>query len=540
MNWAGATAVRPYALAAVFLLALLPFAGSLRYGYTNWDDPSYTYESPLHGELTLSSAAGAFTRTRLSNYHPLTEIELAAESAIFGDGPATHRAAGLILHGLNAVLLCLLLTALGAGALPAAAAAALWAVHPAQAESAAWIAERKNLLYAFFYFSALLAYLRGLRSGGRWTAVAFALALLSSLSKAAAVTFPLALLLIELRFPEGDSRRRIARLAPFFLLAAATAAAASAAQGAGGSITAGNPLHLLSFYLRSVFLPFGLSPVYPYHETLASFSASPLLWAVPGLVFAAAGAMLVRSGSPAAWGVIFFVVHLLPHLVLVPSGNIMAADRYLYMPLAGLAAAAALAFPVRGLPRAAALAACAAAIPLFSFFAARHAADWKDSFSLWTRVLSFYPDDETANLNMGSALAADGDLAGAEAHFSAALARNPGGAKALYNLGTLLAMRGDPRGEALLSRSASLDPSNHMAAHNLGLINLRAGRHDAAAAFFDAALQASPSYPPSLAGMARARLAAGDCGGARRAWEAARTAGEPGDPVFSERLEACR
>ncbi|MDT8285850.1 MAG: hypothetical protein RQ748_01970, partial [Elusimicrobiales bacterium] len=155
---------RAAVLFAVLLGALLAaaYAPSLRSGYTNWDDPDYTYASRLARGAPLSSALTSFT---LGHYHPLTELSLRAEAVLLGERAGVRRAVSLSLHLANSVLLFLLMSALGLGAPAAAAGALLWALHPAQAESAAWIAERKNLLYVFFYLSAMLAYLRRIGGG---------------------------------------------------------------------------------------------------------------------------------------------------------------------------------------------------------------------------------------------------------------------------------------------------------------------------------------------------------------------------------------
>jgi len=494
------------AAAAVFMLAALPFLGTLKAGYTNWDDPGYTYLSPLSKKFTVPAAAAAFTRRLMDNYHPLTEIALGAEAALFGEKPATRHAVNLLLHSANAVLLLMFLLRLGAGPLPALAAAALWAVHPAQAESVAWIAERKNLLYSFFYFSGLIFYLRGQEDGRRRNFVlALAFSALSLLSKAAAVTFPLAALVLEYRGGVADRKAAALRLAPFFALAAAAALASAAAQGAGGRIIPGNPLYLLTFYLHNALLPFNLSSVYPYVETLRTFSADPPAWALPSAVFTAAMVWLLGVGRVYAIGLLFFTAHVLPHILLVPAGAIMAADRYLYMPLAGLAAALALWLTAAGgRRRQACLALSFAAVLPLSLITVRRAHNWDSSLSLWTAVISRYPEDEAANINMGAALEEAGRPQEAAGCYAKAIGRNPRNAKALANLGTLLAKSGRlDEAERLLSVSAGIEPKADTL-NNLGVINIHRGRAEKARELFKLAITADPSGPDAYSNLARA------------------------------------
>lgn len=526
-------------LGALLAAAYLP---SLRGGYTNWDDPDYTYASRMALGAPPSKALTSFT---LGHYHPLTELSLRAEAVLLGERPGARRAVSFSLHLANAVLLFLLLSALGLGAPAAAAGALLWALHPAQAESAAWIAERKNLLYVFFYLSAMLAYLRRPGSAaGRAGAAVWALFALSLLSKAPAVTLPLALLGLDWLKGRPLDRGNAAEKGLMFSLSLAFALLASAAQGQSGRLLPAGA-GLFSFYLGKALWPVPLSPLYPYAEALAALKSAGAAALLPAAGFAAALPLALKTGRrTAAFGLFFFAVNILPFSLIIPTGPALAADRYLYLPLAGLALAAA-ALGAEAARRGRAAAAAAAVLFLLAaggeFILTRRAASaWSGSEPLWRSVLEKYPSARLARLNLASALLEKGPSEEAAALLAAILRSDPDDAAALYNLGTLLAMRGDPRGEALLARSARLDPANHLATHNLGLIKLGAGRHGEAAALFGAALTARPGHPPSLAGLARARLGAGDCAGAREAWTSALAAGEPGEGGFTEKLGACR
>ncbi|MEW5906103.1 MAG: hypothetical protein AB1734_04890 [Elusimicrobiota bacterium] len=537
-------AVKAASLFAALLGALLAAAylPSLRGGYTNWDDPDYTHSSRMAGG---ASAADALTSPALGHYHPLTELSMRAEAVLLGERAGVRRAVSFSLHLANAVLLFLFLSALGLAPPAAAAGALLWALHPAQAESAAWIAERKNLLYVFFYLSAMLAYLGRSGAGGRGAGAAvWALFALSLLSKAPAVTLPLALLGLDWLKGRPLDRENAAEKGLMLALALCFALLASAAQGQNGRLLPAGPAALFSFYLGKALWPAGLSPLYPYAEALAELKGQGAAALLPAGGFIAALLLLLKTGRrTAAFGLFFFAANMLPFSLIIPTGPALAADRYLYLPLAGLALAAAAlgAEASRGKLSAAAVAASLLLAAGGEFIMTRRAAAaWAGSEPLWRAVLERYPSARTARLNLASALLEKGPSEEAAGLLAGILRDDPGDAAALYNLGTLLAMGGDPLGEAMLARSARLDPSNHLAAHNLALINLRAGRHGAAAALFGAALAARPGYSPSLAGLAKARLGAGDCAGAREAWAAAAAAGGPGGASFGEEIGACR
>ncbi len=536
---AGAAVIFAALLAVVLAAAYLPSLGG---GYTNWDDPDYTYASRLALGAPVSKALTSFA---LGHYHPLTELSLRAEAVTLGERAAVRRAVSLFLHLANSLLFFFILSALGLGFPAAAAGALLWALHPAHTEAVAWIAERKTLLYVFFYLAAMLAYLRRpLPASGGAGAAVWGLFALSLLSKAPAVTLPAALIGLDWLKGRPLDRENGAEKGLMLCLSLAFALLASAAQGESGRLLPAGPAGLFSFYLGKALWPVSLSPLYPYSEALAAIDKAGAAALLPAAGFLAGLWLALRLRlRAAAFGFFFFALNILPFSLIIPIGPALAADRYLYLPLAGLAlsAAALAAGAARGRRGAALAAFLFLATAGGQFILTRGAAAaWTGSETLWRTVLAKYPGARTARLNLASALLEKGPSAEAEELLGAILRGEPDDPGALYNLGTLLAMRGDPRGEGMLARAARLDPSNHLAVHNLGLIKLRAGRSGEAAALFSAALGVRPGYAPSLAGLARSSLGAGDCPGAARAWSAARAAGETADAAFEEKLRACR
>lgn len=497
-------------------LLLLPlfavYYPALKAGYTGWDDPAYTFENPLARSFTPGGLAAAFSTFRVGHYHPLTDVTMAAEAAVFGERAAVRHAGSLLLHGANAALLFFLLAALLGSDLAALAGALLWALLPVNVESAAWIAERKNLLYAFFSLGALLCYLKRLRGGSAaWLLATAGLFMLGLLSKATAVTLPLALLALDWRYGRPLDRKNLLEKAGFFGLAGLFSLLAAAAQGGRGELLAGNFPALFSFYLSKALWPAGLSALYPYRETLAALRLHPIAWALPAAAFAAALAWAVKKEKDAALGLLFFLVNILPFALIVPIGPALAADRYLYLASAGLVLAAcalALRLPA-GRWRLPALAALflAAALPAAAITRARVAV-WRSSETLWADVLLKYPRAGVPNQNMAQALLEKGDWPSARPHLLLALAADPDNPEALYNLGSALARSGRPR-EALplLEQALRLNPENAPAWNNLGLVLAQLGRPDEAIKAFSMALAAAPSYSPASANLAAARAA---------------------------------
>lgn len=499
---------RLFFLALLFIPVLAAYWPVLGAGFTNWDDPDYTYNNPAVSRPTAATLLKTLTAPRLGHYHPLTDLSLAAESAVFGGRAEAHHTGNVLLHLANAALAFLLLALLLGSDWLALGGALLWALHPANVESAAWIAERKNLLYAFFYLLALLAYLRG-REGWRRSALVAGLFLLALLSKASAVTLPLALLALDWREGRPLDRRNLLEKAGLLALAGLFTMIAAAAQADRGSPLPGNPVKLLSFYLLNSVWPLNLSALYPYKETLAKLAAEHLRYVLPALAFAGALALAIRRNARlAAFGLLFFLVNILPFAAVIPIGPALAADRYLYLPLLGLilaGLAAAGLWPAGGRAKAAGAALLCLLLAAEIALTVPLAKTWRSSETLWTAVLQRFPKSETANLNLAQALLDRGEPAAAAPRLLAVLQVNPDNADALYNLGTALARAGRPA-EALplLRRAAFLKPANAMAWTNLGLTLLALKQPAEARKAFLTASAADPAYAPAQTGLAQA------------------------------------
>jgi protein O-mannosyl-transferase len=502
------------AMAVVGVVAFLVFRGTLGHGFVNWDDGIYVYENPALRHLSSQTIAWFFTHFYYFAYIPVTLSSYAFDVFAWGAGPHGHHLVNVLLHAANAAWIVFLGVMLSdwmvasrasgrasgaaggrAGAIwGIAAAALLWAVHPLRAESVAWISDRKDLLCAFFLLPATIAYAmyalgEGARRRGLWLTVSFALFLLAALSKANAVVFPVALLLLDWLNGRKGWKLLVEKI-PFFLLAAAvggltlamtphTRPTTTVAQltGAGRALL---PFHSLAYSLFQTVAPARLSPIYPSARLGWSLAAFAVLAAIS--LLAVARARRGRKGLLAAW--LAYLVVLAPNVIGVGSGLQPVADRYSYLAtiplfvLVGIGVAAV--WERAGTARRAALGAVlACAVVLLGSLAARQAGVWRSSQSLWEYVIRESPpraDYVDAYVNLSAAYDREGKRAEARRVLERAAAVDPRSAKVQYNLGIVSYFLGDrPRALACLRRATELDSTDAMAFYNRALISGEAG-----------------------------------------------------------------
>src|SRR6266516_4529057 len=150
-----------FACLVLVAITWLVFGQTLGHDFVDFDDHWYVYENPsITRGLSVDGVIGAFTHAHSGNWHPLTSISHMLDFQLYGLKPAGHHLTNLLFHATNSLLLFLLLRGLTGAVWRSACVAALFALHPLHVESVAWVAERKDVLSAFFGLLSLLAYAR--------------------------------------------------------------------------------------------------------------------------------------------------------------------------------------------------------------------------------------------------------------------------------------------------------------------------------------------------------------------------------------------
>ena len=393
---------KPFLLWIVLAVAVtaLFFSPMLRNGFTNWDDWDYvTNNSKVHN----ADWNAILTESFVGNYHPLTMISLAINYKLTQLDASSYLLFNFLLHLMNTGLVFYFIWMISGNKVWVAFLSALiFGIHPMHVESVAWISERKDVLYTFFFLLSLLQYWKFLRTGKRqqyW--FCFSLFILSILSKPAAIIFPLVLLLLDYWKGRVITKKVIAEKIPFFLFSVLFGIITLSIQSHSAVVKLEEypfwtrPLFgcyvLMNFFYR-FFIPVPLSAFHPYPNTSEmglEFYLSPLF-----VLALFAFIWYKRNNKPVVFGFLFFIINLLLVLQIISIGSSLVPERYTYVPYIGLAFMFAMLL-TNLKPNNSKLVFIGLSVLITAIFGLttfKRTKIWKDSNTLWTNVIEHYPN----------------------------------------------------------------------------------------------------------------------------------------------------
>ncbi len=513
--------------------------------FINFDDTAYvTGNPPVSGGLTWSGVVWAFRSFHSSNWHPLTWISHMLDCQLYGLRPGGHHLTNLLFHIANSLLVFWLLKGMTSALWRSAFVAGLFALHPLRVESVAWVAERKDVLSAFFGLLCLSAYVKFARakseirnpkretspnSGNRskhgyyWLAlVLFAFGLMS---KPMLVSWPFVMLLLDF-WPlgrvsgvEGKGETEVqsgvflmrslfplvVEKLPFFALTAASCVITFFAQREGGALVPiqgfpwvfriENAVMSYSRYMGKLVYPHPLAVVYP---KVPGWPIAEVLFASAILVVATPFALTRWRRGYVITGWFWFVVVLAPVIGLVKVGDVSMADRYMYLPAIGIFILLAwgmsdltMLWTRRSIPlaigAAGILIACAVAT-------GRQIPYWQNQESLFEHALEVTGKNPLADINLGVYFMERGELNRAREHYLSAIAADPNFAESWTGLGYISAEE-KKYDEAIADYESALrlKPGFFDARINFGKALFQVGQTNEAIEQFREAVRLSPS-----------------------------------------------
>jgi len=508
----GRTASREWLLWLVAILAstFVVYLPSLQNGFVSWDDNYYVIKNHLLPHPTIWAL---LTTPLQGNYHPLTMASLALNYRISGLHPASYHWVNLLLHLANTGLVFAFVRKLSGGRRWTTVVTALFfGIHPMHVESVAWISERKDVLYAFFYLIALIAYLKHLETRRPIWLAATGLAFLSSVaSKPAAVVLPLSLVAIDYYRRRPVSALVVLEKVPFFavsLVAGVLTFRAQTVVGAVAAPTLWSPIQrtlLASYctvtYVAKLFVPVHLSAIYPLPSPALGLPAEYSMAPIDLAVLLAVIVYLSRRSRPVLFGLAFFFINIVLVLQFVTVGTALIADRYTYIPYIGLFFALAGwldepsgSTPAYLRPLVAGVVFLLLPVSLVQTWKRCHV--WQNPETFWNDTIEKYPRQiVNAYFNRGNYYMKAGRVDEALADYDEALALNPYSGATWFNKGLLLAQLGrDDSAIACFDRVLELTPTEPEAMNNRGGMKYRKGDLAGAVADFSRAVELNPKH----------------------------------------------
>jgi hypothetical protein len=504
----------PLGQALVIIVAATVIFWPALHGSWLWDD----YIDISQSRVTVSGNglwSIWFVPGSQADYYPVKATVQWVQWHLWGENTLGYHVTNLVLHIVGSLLvwwffrkLRLKLAWLGG---------LIFAIHPAQVESVAWVAELKNTLSMPFFLLAAGFYLDYDAKGRRGDYLAaLALFLVAMLTKPSMVMFPVVILLYAWwkrgRIGVGDLKAS----APFFLVSLLigllTLQMVVWVQEAHHAIAAPIPLGgvlsrlalaglSLSFYLLKALLPIGLLPIYQQWPVDPPSLIEFLPWVAFAVIFAVCWSKRGSWGRHLLFGLGFFLIMLLPFAGFIGANYMRftwVMDHFLYLPILGVIGLVIaglerlerrLALPARDAGRVI----LAMVLVLLALSSCNYAAQFVDEMTLWSYTLQGNPSAWPAHVNYGNALVVQGRYEDAIHEYQETLRLHPGYAQAETDWGTTLFLEGRPE-EAIehFKRAAEFDPIYFDTFYDWGAILVKTGHPDQALPLFEHALKLDP------------------------------------------------
>lgn len=492
----------------ILLITFVAYLPVLNAGFVNWDDPDYVQSNPLIKDL--SRLAELLITPVQGNHHPLTMMSLAINYAISGEEAWSYHLLNLLIHLVNTYLVYRLSLLLSNNQLIVAfTTSILFAIHPLHVESVAWVSERKDLLYGLFFLSGLISYTKYIDKGSNkmyWLTLIFLV--LSLMSKAAAVIFPVSLFCIDLLRKRKLKFNLLTEKIPYFIPAVIMGAITITAQkeaGAAGVIDFGLEKNILfgfygiMTYFIKMILPFNLSAFYPFP---AINEKLPVIYYVAPLFTLLLALLVYLTWKKNRWvvfGISFYIVNLLLVLQIFSVGSAIIAERYTYIPYIGLF------FVIGGLvnrlARGHVMTAYYSIIPVsitLSIITYKQSQTWKDGTTLWDNVIKHQPCSR-AYSSRATIFRKEKNYDKAIEYYTEAIRLNTNDHEAYNNRANIYVDLGK-LDMALLDykNSMYINPDFYTTLDNIGAMYAMKQMFDSGLYYLNKALHIKPDYKPAL------------------------------------------
>jgi len=509
--------------------------------FLNYDDQVYvTDNAHVRSGLTKESVVWALTSAEAGFWHPLTWLSLMLDYEVFHLNPAGYHWTNLLFHIANTLLLFWVLQRMTGALWRSGFVAALFALHPLHVESVAWVAERKDVLSAFFWMATIGLYVRYVERPGAgrylYVVVSFILGLMA---KPMVVTLPFVLLLLDYwplgRFPSAQLPRAdsfeepagvrksstlfqlVLEKIPLLCLAVSASILALVTQSSFGALSSlesfpfdsriANAAVSYAGYIGMMIWPSGLSVFYPH----------PGYWPVwkivlSGVILLAISLLALRASRRypyVAVGWLWYLVTLLPVIGIIQLGSFAMADRFTYLSLIGLFIMITWGvsdfFANRKHKRYLLLIPFSLILTILSLCTWIHLDYWKNDVSLFSRAMEATRYNHKALHVLGMAYHRQGNHDEAVKYLSLSICIKPDESRAHNDLGVVyMGQQRFKDAEREFAAAVKLRPDNVKAINNLGVVLASQGKLEEAIGHFREAKRLAPEYESAKNNLMRA------------------------------------
>lgn len=437
----------------IVLVTIISFSPSLNNSFVHWDEDELLLENPFVREVSIENIKKIFTTPVVGRYYPLSILSYQIDYKMFQFQPVIYHFNDLILHLLNVILVFYILQLLGFNLTLSAGTVLLFGIHPLQVESVAWAASRKDVLAAFFFFTALISYMFVYRKKDRqrsFYVLSSTFFVFSLFAKPAAITFPVILLLVDVFLKRKITLKDVINKMPLLFIALffsfLTIRVADSIGGFPGtryfSFTTKILFSLYAFflYVSKLFFPYQLSCLYPFPERNNGVYSGVFyisILAVLGLIYA-----VVKKGNrPLKMAFLFFCITIFPVLHLIRVNTSVIYERFAYIPSLGIFLMMSAGyhhllysrFKTNPFMRRILYGLAVIYIVFLSSLTWQRCHVWQDYETLWSDVIKKYPTFPIAYINRGGGYHHTGKYALALDDFNKAIHIDPSHAVAYFN-----------------------------------------------------------------------------------------------------------
>jgi tetratricopeptide (TPR) repeat protein len=427
----------------LFALGVLVYLKLFSANFISWDDGDVLLNNK---DVHHFDVKAFFSRYYVGNYAPLTMLGFAIDWLLFHGNAAAHHAVNLVLHMVNGLLVYKLSHLLLKDKAKSILCTVIFCFHPLQVETVAWVSAKNNILYAQFFLLGLISYsnycIEGIKKQYIWAFVFFVAALLS---KPSAICFPLCIILLDYFLKDKPSLKSVLlNKIPFVIVSIILALVTIYTRTEDKFIKdnhayaiherIGYAGYALLQYLYKFLVPVNLSVIYPYpqNKTLSVVVGYVMILALGFLCYKG-----YKSGKKIIWfGLLFFIANLLLVLQLLPFGEVLTADRYMYLPILGLSWILASFVPLKEKQFNYLSLALMLVLGVLTFL---RTTVWQNSIGLYTDIIKKYPHSFVALNSLGAEHMLNKNYDKSMGYLNSAIAENRDYYKGYYNRGLLYA-----------------------------------------------------------------------------------------------------